>query len=228
MAQTGTDRHGQARKHPWAGEFFGHFVHPVLAACLIGLPLLSGCYEQNARPPAYVPKTHAVELHGRAAAALRAQDYQAALRLADAAVAEDAAYMEAAVTRAVVLARMGRLEDAAAAYGQVAEQWAGHPEVHAMRGIVLEKLGRDPDARESYGAALAGFQELAGAGEPAPKVWLQQALAVYLMDGESASLVVLNRLLAKYPDYAPALEIKRRVLSGDRSFVMQWLEDPHD
>ncbi len=195
---------------------------------IVALVLLSGCYEQNTRPPAYVPKTHAVELHGRAAAALRGQDYQTALRQADAAVAEDPKYMEAAVTRAVILARMGRLKDAADAYGAVAEHWAGHPEIHAMRGIVLEKLGLGPDAREAYGAALAGFNEFTGTGDPAPKVWLQQALSVYLMDGESASLVVLNRLLAKYPDYAPALEIKRRVQSGDRSFVMQWLEDPRD
>lgn len=231
MAQTGTDRHGQTRKHPWARVFFGHFVHsvhPVLAACLIGLPLLAGCYQQNTRPPAHVPKTHAVELHGRAAAALRGQDYPTALRLADAAVAEDPAYAEASVTRAVTLARMGRLEEAADAYGALAEQWPGHPEVHAMRGIVLEKVGRDTDAREAYKAALGGFNELAGGGEPEPKVWLQQALSVYLLEGESDALVVLNRLLGKYPDYAPALEIKRRVLAGDRSFVMQWLEDPRD
>lgn len=216
---------------PWTRVFSGFFVHVVHAVhpvCLIALMLLSGCYQQNTHPPAYVPKTHAVELHGRAAEALRGQDYQTALRLADAAVAEDPAYAEAAVTRAVTLARMGRLEEAAEAYGAAAAQWVGHPEVHAMRGIVLEKLGRDADAREAYGAALAGFRELAGTGEPAPKVWLQQALSVYLLEGGSDALVVLNRLLGKYPDYAPALEIKRRVLDGDRSFVMQWLEDPRD
>ena len=199
----------------------------LCAAAALALPFLAlaGCYAETARKPVYVPKTRALELHRDAVAAAASKDYGRALTLVDAALKEDEGYGDAAITRAVVLAQSGMLEEAAAAYADVARQWDDHPEAHVMRGIVLEKLGRRDEAGEAYARGLAGFEARAG-NRPKPREELMHALSVYLHRGDSAGLVALNALLGKYPDYKPAMELKRRVLSGDRGFVMTWLEEP--
>ena len=94
-----------------------------------------------------------------------------------------------------------------------------------MRGIVLEKLGRRDEAGEAYARGLAGFEARA-AHRPKPREELMHALSVYLHRGDSAGLVAFNALLGKYPDYRPAMELKQRILDGDRGFVMTWLEEP--
>ena len=199
----------------------------LLAAAFLALaPLVfAGCYAETGRDPAYVPKTRALELHRDAVAAAAAKEYGRALTLADAALKEDAGYGDAALTRAVILAQSGKLEEAAAAYEDVAGRWADHPEAHVMRGIVLEKLGRRDEAGGAYAQGLAGF-EARIAHRPKPREELMHALTVYLHRGDSAGLVAFNALLGKYPDYQPAMELKQRVLKGDRGFVMTWLEEP--
>ncbi|HNY86926.1 MAG TPA: tetratricopeptide repeat protein [Candidatus Hydrogenedentes bacterium] len=213
--------HTEAERPP-AGKAPG-----LRAAALLALaPLvLAGCYAETGRDPAYVPKTRALELHRDAVAAAAAKDYDRALTLVDAALKEDGGYGDAALTRAVVLAQSGKLEESAAAYAAVAQQWADHPEAHVMRGIVLEKLGRRDEADEAYARGLAGF-EARTADRPKPREELMHALTVYLHRGDSAGLVAFNALLGKYPDYQPAMELKQRVLKGDRGFVMTWLEEP--
>jgi tetratricopeptide (TPR) repeat protein len=199
----------------------------LCAAAALSLPLLGlgGCYAETGRKPVYVPKTRALELHRDAVAAAAGRDYERALTLADAALKEDEGYGDAALTRAVVLAQSGKLEEAAAAYADVARQWDDHPEAHIMRGIVLEKLGRRDEAGEAYARGMADFEARAG-NRPKPREELMHALSVYLHRGDSAGLVAFNALLGKYPDYRPAMELKQRILDGDRGFVMTWLEEP--
>ena len=140
-----------------ANRVAGRARRAAVCVGLLAAPLLGGCYEETARPPEYVPKTRALELHRDAVAALASKDYARAQMLVEAALTADGDYGDAALTRAVVLAQSGNLEEAAAAYAEVAAKWADHPEAHVMRGIVLEKLGRGGDARDAYAQALAGF-----------------------------------------------------------------------
>ena len=197
----------------------------LAAAFALPFLALAGCYAETGRESVYVPKTRALELHRDAAAAAAGRDYGRALTLVDAALKEDAGYGDAALTRAVILAQSGKLEEAAAAYADVAQRWDDHPEAHVMRGIVLEKLDRRDEAGEAYARGLADFEARAE-NRPKPREELMHALSVYLHRGDSAGLVALNALLGKYPDYQPAMELKQRVLNGDRGFVMTWLEEP--
>lgn len=210
-----------------AGRSRTHKALFLCAAAALALPILAlgGCYAETGRQPVHVPKTRALELHREAVASAASKDYGRALTLLDAALKEDEGYGDAALTRAVVLAQSGKLEEASAAYADVAQKWADHPEAHIMRGIVLEKLERRDEAGEAYARGLVEFEARAG-NRPKPREELMHALSVYLHRGDSAGLVALNALLGKYPDYKPAMELKQRVLSGDRGFVMTWLEEP--
>lgn len=49
--------------------------------------------------------------------------------------------------RAMELRSLGRLEDALAAYGTVAERFPGYVPTYLMAGQVARELGRDADAR---------------------------------------------------------------------------------
>ncbi len=188
--------------------------------------LLWGCYSNQPAPGAYIPKTHAMQKHAEAMDALKSNRLNDALAAIDEAVKEDPEYGDAAMTRALILLRLDRLDDAAAAYDAVCQKWPDRAEAHALAGIVREKTGKTDAAKAAYSEAKAAYDRRIAAGDRAPGTQLSRTLAVYLLDGRSAGLVEVNKLLGEYPDYGPAREVKSKIADNNRAFLLEWMEGP--
>ena len=199
-----------------------HATQAAAVACLF----LAGCWSSQPAPAGYVPKTHAAKKHAEAAEALKANRIDEALAAVEEAVQEDPDYADAAMTRALILLRAGRMDAAAAAYDGVRAKWPDQAEAHALAGIVREKNGKAEAAKTCYAAAKAAYDRCVAAGDHAPNTLLSRTLAVYLLDGRSAGLVEINKLLGEYPDYGPALEMKSKIAENNRAFLLEWLERP--
>jgi hypothetical protein len=91
---------------------------------------------------------------------------------------------------------------------------------------VREKTGKVDAAKDCYREAKAAYDRRIAAGDRAPGTQLSRTLAVYLLDGRSAGLVEINRLLGEYPDYGPALEVKAKIAENNRAFLLEWMERP--
>ncbi len=85
---------------------------------------------------------------GRAMAAMRRGDLEAAMTLIDGAIALDAKAAEALNVKASVLHVQGRLEDALATYAQVLEIEPAHREARIARVGLLLDLGRDRETTQ--------------------------------------------------------------------------------
>ena len=211
------------RRHGRAHSKVGHPMALIIAtACM----LLAGCYSSQPAPGGYVPKTHAAQKHEAAVASLKSERLEEALAEIDEAVQSDPDYADAAMTRALILLRVERLDDAAAAYDGVCKKWPDRAEAHALAGIVRENSGKVEAAKICYAAAKAAYDRCIAAGNRAPGTQLGRTLAVYLLDGRSAGLEEVNKLLGEYPDYGPALEMKGKISENNRAFVLEWMERP--
>ena len=205
-----------------------HFAHRGSLALLIAATclLLTGCYSSQPAPGAYIPKTHAAQKHAAAVESLKSNRLDDALAAIDEAVQEDSDYADAAMTRALILLRLARLDDATTAYDAVRQKWPDCAEAHALAGIVREKTGKSDAAKACYVAAKAAYERRIAAGDHAPGTQLSRTLAVYLLDGRSAGLVEVNKLLGEFPDYGPAQEMKSKIAENNRAFVLEWMEWP--
>ncbi len=195
----------------------------LLAATSI---LLTGCYSSQPAPGAYIPKTHAAQKHAAAVESMKSNRMDDALAAIDEAVQEDPDYADAAMTRALILLRLARLDDATAAYDAVRQKWPDHAEAHALAGIVREKTGKTDAAKACYAAAKAAYERRLAAGDRSPGTQLSRTLAVYLLDGRSAGLIEVNKVLGAFPDYGPAQEIKSKIAENNRTFLLEWMERP--
>ena len=195
----------------------------LLAATSI---LLTGCYSSQPAPGAYIPKTHAAQKHAAAVESMKSNRMDDALAAIDEAVQEDPDYADAAMTRALRLLRLARLDDATAAYDAVRQKWPDHAEAHALAGIVREKTGKTDAAKACYAAAKAAYERRLAAGDRSPGTQLSRTLAVYLLDGRSAGLIEVNKVLGAFPDYGPAQEIKSKIAENNRTFLLEWMERP--
>ena len=201
-------------------------AHSKLAVFAVTCVLLVGCYSSQPAAGGYAPKTHAIQKHAEAVDALKTNRLNDALAAIDEAVKEDPEYADAAMTRALVLLRGERLGDAAAAYDAVCKKWPDRAEAHALAGIVREKTGKAEVAKACYSSAKAAYDRRIAAGDHAPDTQLSRTLAVYLLDGRSAGLVEINKLLGEYPDYGPAQEVKAKIVENNRAFLLEWMERP--
>jgi tetratricopeptide (TPR) repeat protein len=188
--------------------------------------LLAGCYSSQPAPGGYVPKTHAAQKHADAVESLKSNRLEEALGEIDEAVQGDPDYADAAMTRALILLRLARLDDAAVAYDAVRRKWPDRAEAHALAGILREKSGKSDAAKPCYAAAKAAYEQRVAAGDRTPGTQLSRTLATYLLDGRSAGLVEINKLLGEFPDYGPALEIKVKIAENNRAFLLEWMEQP--
>jgi len=197
-----------------------------LAVFVMVCLLLAGCYSSQQKQEAYAPKAHAVQKHTEAVAALKASRFEEALAAIEEAVKEDPGYVDAAMTRGLILLRLERFDNAEAAYDEVCAKWPGRAEAHALAGIVREKTGKADAAKACYAAARAAFDRNVAAGDNIPATKLSRVLAVYLQEGRSAGLIEINKLLGEYPDYGPAQEVKGKIAENNRAFVLDWMERP--
>ncbi len=205
-------RHGRAQARMGA----------IAAVCI----LLAGCYSSQTTQSGYAPKTHAVQKHAEAVDALKSDRLKDALAAIDEAVSEDPEYADAALTRALILLHAERLDEAAAAYDGVCKKWPDRAEAHALAGIMHEKTGKAEAAKAAYGAAKTAYDRRITAGDRTPDTQLSRALAVYMLDGRSAGLVEINKIIGEYPDYGPAQEVKTKIMENNRAFLLEWMERP--
>lgn len=209
-----------ARGGPWA-SMAAAWTLAAAAACL---PL--GCGAPQPSPPEYVPRTAAVERSNAAMESLRAGDLEEALALLDAAVEEDPRYAPAHINRATVLARLGRLEEAAEAAGDARAADPDQPEGTLMLGMLRERLEDPTAARELYAEAVAGFERMAEAGMLTPEQELKRAMALYMAQGIGPAVRVLNDLSARDPRFLPARRLRQQMLQEDRAYFLARIEGP--
>jgi len=195
-----------------------------LIAAVCGL--FSGCYSSQPAAGGYAPKIFAAKKHENAATLLKSNRLEEALAEIDEAVKDDPGYADAAMTRALILMRLTRLDDATAAYDAVGKKWPDRAEAYALAGILREKTGKSEAAKPCYAAAKAAYDLRITAGDRTPGTRLSRTLAAYLLDGRSAGLVEINKLLGEFPDYGPALEIKSKIAENNRTFLLEWMEQP--
>jgi tetratricopeptide (TPR) repeat protein len=132
-----------------------------------------------------------------AALALEQGDPAAALVAAERLLREDQGSLDAAHLRGIALRRLGRLDEAIAAYQAVLERRPGHAAVHFSLAIAFDRLGESERALAAYERALAlqpGFV-------PA----LSNLARLRARRGEATlAIEAAQRALTLAPDYADA------------------------
>ncbi len=118
------------------------------------------------------------------------QDYEAALRLYERVLATAPGY-EAAFKRALLLQRLGRLEEALAELDRLAAGAPGLAMLHDTRGAVLAALGRVPEAADAFDRALAI--------EPARASALRGRAWIALQRGEPTAVDLHTMALRQQP-----------------------------
>jgi tetratricopeptide (TPR) repeat protein len=192
---------------------------PLLALALC--PGLVACYAPDRREPAHTPAMRALERVEQALDAARDGDHARALVLLDEAIEADPAYAVPYRDKALVLADLGRFEDAVAAMDRAIEQAPDDPEAHLARGVFLERTGAVGRAKEAYAEAVRLYE--AGTRDPARDLrhGLGLAHARYLMDGLGAGVRAVDEVLRRYPDNTLALAYRHRMITGMRdTFLM--------
>lgn len=120
----------------------------------------NGSFEVIERPPASPPATCAIEWFERGIA-LEGKDMPAALQAYEKALAEDPAYLDAAVNLGRLLHEAGQLERAERVYRAALECNGQDPLLLFNLGVLLHDGGRRSEAAEAYEAALRRDPNLA-------------------------------------------------------------------
>lgn len=142
--------------------------------------------------------------------------------------------------KGVVLARLGRFEEALETYEKVLLRNPGYAEAWAGKAAILSSMGRKEEAVEAYNQALkirpdylealkgtANLLSLVGRFEEAltaydravqlapkePALWAGRSLVLLELHRYKEALKDCNKALELRPGFAPALEIKIRVIS---------------
>ena len=221
---------------PWSGKRFNHkdsrdrFPHSHSLCVLRSLwliPLLvflSACYEEP-RETGYTPKTESVTAYEAAQSALKSGDSDEALTQARAAYEADPAFDAAAFLLASLLGRAGHFEEALYICGALTARSPNFVQAHLLQGILWDRSGESEAANTRYDAALRCFAALPEPERIRPENGLQEALATFLRHGKLEGVKAINRVLATYPDYEPALYVKSCMLDKDRGFLLRWFSD---
>lgn len=136
-----------------------------------------------------------------------------------------------ATTRADLLADAGRMEEAVAAYGAVAERWPGQVEALTSLAFLLPQLGQATSALDGYRAALAGdapaevwraaLAAARGAGDGATLLdWATQAEGRFGLapDWRLARLTAL-RLLGRFDETLAEARAEQARFAGEAAFA---------
>jgi len=99
---------------------------------------------------------------------------------------------------AVVLARQGRLEEAASSLGEALRGAPGAPALHHERGVVLAQSARRAEALASFDRAIALMPRY-------PEAWNSRGVLLAELDRHGEALASFDRALAERPDYVEAL-----------------------
>lgn len=185
---------------------------------------LSACYHEP-RETTYTPKTQAVTAYDAAQSALKAGDTDEALARARAAYGADPDFDAAAFLLASLLGRAGQFEEALALCGTLTARSPNFVQAHLLQGILWDRSGNSDAANTSYDATLRGFAALAEPERTRPETGLYEALTTFLGHGKLEGVKAINRVLAKYPDYEPALYVKSCMLDKDRGFLLRWFSE---
>ncbi len=203
--------------------------HAAIRCAAVGLwaaAWMHGCTSPTEGEAPYTPTTYAAEQNSAALEAMRAGDFEQALEMAGAAVADDPDFREARCNQANILGRMGRLEEAAELLAEVTRRWPDFGQALVFEGIYLERLGEREAARKRYASAVETFEaEIAGAN-PAPETMMHLAVAEFLLRGKVAGIRIINDVVARYPNYTAAHLVRRRIAEGDRDYFMGWTLEP--
>ncbi|MBI2421306.1 MAG: hypothetical protein HYV27_00655 [Candidatus Hydrogenedentes bacterium] len=190
--------------------------------------LLSGCYEQGAKRDAYVPSTHAFELHEKALKALRESRVEEALTAIDEALSFDPDYAAAHDTRAKVLARQGNFAEAAAAESEVVRLEPELAEGHIFLGIFLELSGAPGEGKAAYGRALERYEQMLAVKPLDPEGAVNRVIALYLSGGMLEANPVIHQVLEQYPNHAWAQMVRDLVVEDDRAKFLKAVAAPAD
>ncbi len=116
-------------------------------------------------------------------------------------------YAEAWAGKGSVLSILGRKEEALEAYSSALKIRPDYPEALTCTGSLLSRLGRLKEALAAYDRALKLSQT-------DPVLWAGRGFVLLESNEYEKALQSCNRALELKPGFAPALEIKVRVLSG--------------
>lgn len=199
--------------------------HPLCSLWLILLLFaLCGCYSEP-RETTHQPKTQAVAAYEAAQSALKAGDTDAALQQARAACEADPGFDGATFLLASLLGRTGQFEEASAICATLTARSPNFVQAHLLQGILWDRSGDSEAANVCYDAALRCFEALPEAERIRPETGLQEALTTFLRHGKLEGVKATNKVLAKYPDYGPALYVKSCMLEKDRGFLLRWFSE---
>jgi tetratricopeptide (TPR) repeat protein len=159
---------------------------------------------------------HSVQsLRDLAQAHLKAGAPSEALPLITRAIAQDPSSPELHNIHGMILARLGRFDDAAAAYRRTIALAPGVAEVHNNLGTALRRAGLGHEALASYAEAYRLKPEH-------PSISLNYAMALGEVDRLEDALAALDRLLVAQPDYVDAHYNRALVLLAMGRFEEGW------
>ena len=160
------------------------------------------------------------------AAKARALRESAKSRLNDGGADEALVFIEAAIQQeanspdlhnnhGMILARLGRFEEAASAYRRALSYAPGQAELFNNLGTALRRAGRSAEASESYTKAH-------NLKPDHPSIFLNYAMALAEVDRPQDSLAALDKLIARQPEYVDAQYNRALVLMTLGRFDEGW------
>ena len=138
-----------------------------------------------------------------------------ALVFIEAALQQEATAPDLHNLHGMILARLGRFEEAASAYRRALSYAPDQAELFNNLGTALRRAGRSTEASESYTKAH-------NLKPDHPSIFLNYAMALSETDRPQDSLVALDRLIARQPEYLDAQYNRALVLMALGRFDEGW------
>lgn len=201
------------------------FSCQAIFAGVFSLALL-GCYEEGDEETGYTPKVYAYANNQEALAELRSGRAEAALAAVNRAIDDDPGYAQAYRTKAAILARLGLHEEGTAVLKSLTGLQPDLAEAHMALGIFLESGGAGKESRAAYAQAVKLYEAQAGSGALLPEAGVNFAIASFMLKGKISGIRAIDKVVAAYPEYRPALLVKNQILLGSRGFFLRWAAAP--
>jgi len=186
---------------------------------------LAACYEVK-QLPAYAPKTHAIELNRQALESLEAGALEVALERASAAVQEDPDFDAAYLNKANILGKLQRFAEAAQTLRALLQRRPDNAQARVLLGLLIERGGDALAAAPHYEQAVRLLEEYLAEQDKDVEAAVNRAVAVYLSQGKAQGFIAINKVLAKFPGYAPAQTVKKRMRDKSRDDFVRVVFEP--